>query len=457
LSGAGLLWLGSFLLLALTGAPLLLHPAFSRMPPAGRALLAGAAGAALTSFAMTAAALLGIRWSVPALLAAAALLALALRSALGAASNRSPETPNPAGTAGPRTAMLVAAVLCAVAVAAALLATAAGSASSPDLLFFWGPKAQQFAASRTVDAAYLAQPLLRYMHPYYPPLVTNLYALASIVAGRMSWTAATFLFPSLLAALAVGLPGILRTAMRPLTASATTALAVCAIACVGMEADIGGNAEMPLLLFETLGVAVLLSPLAEGPAGQLLGGLLLSAVVSAKVEGLPFALAAVAAFVWMRRRSSSPGPALARLLGPAALALGAWFAFGQKTHLFRGYSGEGGLLRLHLENAPAAANAIAVALASTGYGLPYLVPLICLIVAWRELRADAALPLVTAAGLTAFLLFTYVDRPGDPSLWIAWSAPRVFSPLAVLFALAAACARDEPEAGARETPRPPSR
>ena len=140
--------------------------------------------------------------------------------------------------------MLVAAVLCAVAVAAAFLATAAGSASSPDLLFFWGPKAQQFAASRTVDAAYLATPLLRYMHPYYPPLVTNLYALASIVAGRMSWTAATFLFPSLLAALAVGLPGILRTArLRPLTASATTALAVCAIACVGMEADIGGNAE----------------------------------------------------------------------------------------------------------------------------------------------------------------------------------------------------------------------
>ena len=70
---------------------------------------------------------------------------------------------------------------------------------------------------------------------------------------------------------------------------------------------------------------------------------------------------------------------------------------------------------------------------------------------------NAALPLVTAAGLTAFLLFTYVDRPGDPSLWIAWSAPRVFSPLTVLFALAAACARDEPEAGARETPRPPSR
>lgn len=453
-----MLWLGSFLLLALAGAPLLLHPAFSRIPPAGRALLAGAAGAALTSFAMTAAALLGIPWSVPAVLAAAALLALALRPALGAASSRSPETPNPAQArpAGPRTAMLVAAVLCAVAVAAALLATAAGSASSPDLLFFWGPKAQQFAASRTVDAAYLAQPLLRYMHPYYPPLVTNLYALASIVAGRMSWTAATFLFPSLLAALAVGLPGILRTAMRPLTASATTALAVCAIACVGMKADIGGNAEMPLLLFETLGVAVLLSPLAQGPAGQLLGGLLLSAVVSAKVEGLPFALAAIAAFVWMRRRSSSPGPALARLLGPAALALAAWFAFGEKTHLFRGYSGEGGLFRLHLENAPVAANAIAVALASTAYGLPYLVPLICLIAAWRELRADAALPLVTAAGLTAFLLFTYVDRPGDPSQWIAWSAPRVFSPLSVLFALAAACARED-RSGERRGSGPPSR
>jgi hypothetical protein len=268
-----------------------------------------------------------------------------------------------------------------------------------------------------------------------------------MTAGRLSWTAATFLFPALLAALALGLPGVLRLGMRPRSASVTTALAVTALACVGMEADIGGNAEMPLLLFETLAIAVLLSPLATGPSGQILAGLLLSAAVCTKVEGLPFAASAIAASVWLRRRQMPPRLALARLAGPAAVSLLAWFAFGAKTGLFRFYSGEGGVFRLHPESAPVAARAIAAALASTGYGLPYLVPLLCLFAAGRALRSDAVLPLAAAAGLTAFLLFTYVDRPGDPSQWIAWSAPRVFSPLCMLFALAAACVRGEPAPG----------
>ncbi len=51
----------------------------------------------------------------------------------------------------------------------------------------------------------------------------------------------------------------------------------------------------------------------------------------------------------------------------------------------------------------------------------------------------AALPLGTAAALAAFLVFTYLHSAGEPAQWIAWSAARVFAPIPVLFALAAAC------------------
>ena len=223
----GWLWLSTFPLLALPGAILLSHSAFRGYAAASRAVLAGAAGASLVSFAMTVFALLGVPWSLPGVFGVSALLALALRFSL-----REEPAPrvDPPGEDFPRWTRAAAGLLSAIAVAAAFLATAAGSASSPDLLFFWGPKAQQFAVARTVDARYLAEPFLCYMHAYYPPLVTNLYALASMAEGRFSWTGATFLFPLLLAALALALPGLLRTAASAARAAAASALAVCAIA-----------------------------------------------------------------------------------------------------------------------------------------------------------------------------------------------------------------------------------
>jgi hypothetical protein len=56
---------------------------------------------------------------------------------------------------------------------------------------FWGPKAQAFAAARTVDTRVLSDPLQDYPHPSYPPLVTSLYALGTIAASRFPWGAAT--------------------------------------------------------------------------------------------------------------------------------------------------------------------------------------------------------------------------------------------------------------------------
>jgi hypothetical protein len=449
---AGFVWLSAFLLLPLAGLPLLSHPALRRFPAVSRAILAGGAGAVLVSFSMTAFALLGVPWSLAGILISSLLLSLVLRLAIRETS------PPPTRESAPGALRNVAAVLAAVAVAAAFVATAAGAASSPDLIFFWGSKAQQFALAKTVDARFLAEPFLQYMHPYYPPLVTNLYALASMAAGRMCWTAATLLFPLLLAALALGLPGVLRTGNSRAAAASISTLIVCALAYFGIEADIGGNGEMPLLFFETLAVAVLISPGCVGAGGQLLAGLLLAGVTTTKVEGLPFALAAVVLFLLVLRREARPAwKAAIRLGGPTVLALGAWFAFGGSRSLFVGYSGEGALLDLHPEHWKIVLRSIALALAATGHGLPYLVPLACLLLLAPGMSRLSMIPLGVAAALTAFLLFTYMDRPGDPSEWISWSAARVLSPLAMLFALAAIGARDAldaPGLRTREGSRP---
>lgn len=454
----GLVWLATLLPAVLPGAVLLGHSAFERLPLAARAVLAGAAGAALVSFAMTVFALFAVPWSLPGVLAAAVVLAFLIRPALGPGDRFARSAPPRATSPPDRRFSRLGAALAAVSVAAAALATAAGSASSPDLIFFWGPKAQRFALARTVDARFLADPYLSYMHPYYPPLVTNLYALCSLGAGRMSWTAATFLFPLLLAALALALPGLLRTATSAPRAAAASALTVCALAVIGTEADIGGNGEMPLLVFEATAIAILISPLAEGAAGQVLAGILLAGAVCAKIEGLPFAAGAIAAFLWMRpRRGGSRGAAALRLLSPAVVSLGAWFAFGASRRLFRGYSGEGRLLAFHPQYAVVVLHALGETLASTAFGLPWAIPLLCLLAVSGRLERNARLPLVTGAALVAFLLFTYLDRPENPVNWIAWSAARVLSPIPMLFSLAAACARDAPAAGrarSREAPPP---
>ena len=109
--------------------------------------------------------------------------------------------------------------------------------------------------------------------------------------------------------------------------------------------------------------------------------------------------------------------------------------------MFRGYSGEGKFLDFHPEFAGVVARALVRTLAATGYGLPFLVPLVVLLILRRRLGAGAAVPLATAAGLLAFCVFIYLDRPENPTNWISWSAARVLSPIPVLFTLAAACAR----------------
>ena len=405
---------------------------------------------------MTLSVLAGLRWRTSGLVLGTVLLAFGLRRLLRGFTAADAPTPTLQEEES-RGVVVLSRLVMLVAFAACLLLTASGGASSPDLLFFWGPKAQQFAASRTIDVAFLKAPFHAFMHAYYPPLVTNLYAFASMVAGRLAWTAAFLTFPLLLGALALGLPGILRASThaagvsepRPPPSSSARSPARASTPTSGETAKCRCFSSKP---WRRRSCSLRPRP---GQPMQLLAGLLLAGAAVTKVEGLPFVVAAAMLAVFLRPGSSGSrgrARALAFLLAPTAAALAAWFAFGATRGLFVGYQGSGRLFDLHPDHLPIVLEAIARALVTTGYGLPWIVPFVCLLLA-LPLARRAAIPLGIAAALTAFFLFTYLHRAEDPSQWISWSASRIFSPVAMLMALAVTAAGGA-RAAAGQAPRP---
>ena len=448
----GYLWLASFLLYPIVGAPLLKHPTFRVFRFPTRVVLSGGVGMVLVSWTMTVFALVGIRWG-PMIVLVSALLAFALRFPIRGDASLPPLPPGEGrGEGTDRAAALIASILIALSLLAALAATMAARSTSPDLLLFWGPKAQQFATSRTIDVAFLKEPFLDYVHVYYPPLVTNVFALGAMIAGRFPWGAATLTFPLLLAATSIGIAGILRTEVGAARATAGAALATSSLALVGIHASVAGNAEPFLFFFEILAVALLLTPAAATTGGRLLAGLLLAGAATAKVEGFPFVLATAVLFVLADRARSRPVVrTLLLLLGPAAVALGSWFAFGRINALFRGYRGYGEVLAIRWDRLAEIATALGGALWKTGYALPWLVPLAVWLLAGPK-KGRVFLPIGVAAALLGFLVFTYLTTESDPRLLIGWSAARTLSPASALLALAAFASRTS-----RPDTSPPSR
>ncbi len=426
---ASVVWLSAILALPVVGGPLLSHRACRVFPALCRVVLAGAVGGFLLSFTMTLASLAHLRWNASALVFASLLLSAALRRALrGEAAGVEILPP----TAGAETAS---GAFAAAAVAIAFVSTIAGAAASPDLLLFWGPKASAFAAARTIDTAFLAGPAAAWMHPYYPPLATSLYAFATLWAGSFPWTAAALTLPILLASLAAALPPLLRSAAGPGTAAAVSALVVSALALIATEADAAGNADALLWLYEILGLALLLGPRPTPRVALHLAGLLLAGAATTKVEALPFVLAVAFGSAAGQPIRSGRIRAFATLIAPTVLALGSWLVLGRLHHAFSGYGEYGNLLELRLDRTGLVLREVGKALGECAGGLPFLVPAAVVIFCLPRLRH---LPLLAAGALALFLGTTYLLPVSDPSLWIEWSAARTLAPVAALLALSVA-------------------
>jgi hypothetical protein len=435
---AGHIFLASFAAMPLAGWPLLAHPSYRSLSRICRISLSAAVGAVLVSFWMTAFALIGILWRIPLIVLAAAATAFLLRFLLETEFTARQPLRSPTATA----AGILAVLLAGLAVAWAMVAAASSAATSVDLLIFWGPKAQAFGLARTIDSKFLSEPSLSYLHADYPPLVTNLFAFGAMAAGRFPWGAAALTFPMLLAALALALPAILGlTAPRP-TARACSALIVATLGLMGSVFYAAGNGDPALWLFETLVAALLIGPAALARSGQLLAGLLLAGAAAAKVEGLPFAAAIAVLFLLVRRREVRIESASLFLFAPMLLSLVPWFAFGIVRRLFVGYVGYGSFTRIHWGRLGIVLSAIGDALWTAAFALPFLLPLLALIV-FRKSRL-AIVPAGVSLLLSLFFVFTYLHGDPDPREWISWSAGRIFAPVAALLAIAGvAHARDE--------------
>jgi len=431
---AGYLWLSTFACYLLAGWPLLAHPSYRSLSLPARTGFAFAAGSVLISIWMTVLAIFGVPWNPIVVVLLASVTSFALRRLLTAepTPERLVSDEPPAGLVEK-----LALGLSGVSLLAALVATASSAATSPDLLLFWGPKAQAFAAAGTIDASFLRNPDLVYMHPSYPPLVANLFALPTRVAGRLPWGAVSLTFPLLLAILGLTLPGALRLGVPRRIAWAVSAFVVSVLGFLGVELSVAGNADPWLWTFETLAVALLVSPAAHSGAVQLLAGLLLAGAVTAKVEGLLFALASGALFLLLQRREIRIGRAIVLVVGPSAVSLGTWFSFEALRHVFFGYEQYGRFLEVHWDRLPLVLSALTRVLWSAGWALPYLLPLAALFLAPARSRL-LWLPIGACIALGLFSVFTYLHGELDPSEWIGWSAGRVFSAIPALLAIAGA-------------------
>jgi hypothetical protein len=439
LISAGAVWLGALILLPVAGAIPISHPAFRRFSAIGRVAVAGGVGGVVVGTAMTLCAVLGWRWSLLSVGAIAAALGTLARVCVPRRDGTSliPKTLlTPTLSRRERGIAIVSRVVIGCAIAAAFVSAASSAATSADLVLLWGPKAQQFAATRTIDAAYLGNPALEYMNTAYPPLVTNLYALGSMLAGRFSWGGAMLTFPILLLALAAALPSALELRRLPRVSLPWCALAVAVLASAGAKLQVAGNGDMALLFFEATLLALLIGPARLDPALQFLAGLLFAGAATAKVEGLPFTLAAGALFIVANRRNTRMLPTAIRLWTAPAFSLGLWFLYGAERRLFAGYRGFGPVLQIFWERLASVLVAIGKALGDVHHALPFLLPAVLfLLVAPKTL--SGWVPAAVGAVLALFLLFNYLHGP-DPTEWIGWSAGRVLLPLPVFLTLSSA-------------------
>jgi hypothetical protein len=236
----------------------------------------------------------------------------------------------------------------------ALLALAAFTVSAlalwnanPDFVFHWGLKGERFFLAGGVDYAWLAHGWNWVVHPDYPNLLPELYAISAAAAGHFSAAAmmlwSTVCFALLLAALREALR---RAGTGRWVTQATLALVALALATYGIGGLSAGGADWLI----ALALAAALPPLldAAGPRGAAQIGVIAAFAAGAKIEGLPLAAALVVAYALRlraaerraRRLEGAPAEDGAGLRAAAALSLPAaavalpWLTQVLRYHLF---------------------------------------------------------------------------------------------------------------------------
>lgn len=293
--------------MCLAGLPLAvaLEPSLGWRARIGLGFLFGTGMAALILLGAT---IVGLPWSkvalfVPLALASAAFLPAALR--VEQSGERSPQS---------RLAIAVD-VATAVAVAGyALFATIARPWDS-DFWAIWGLKAKEFFLARGLSFDFLANADNVYSHPDYPPLVSLVYDVAAIIAGRWDdrWFGA-FSVAFTVALLLVLREELERQSGSPLVGALGT-LALTGAACSPWI----GLGEGPLVALSASGLVLVSRGLrTDAPGAIVSGSLLVGLGALAKNEGVMFVIAMLLASLLVRRQQ------WARVVLPAGFVMCPW-------------------------------------------------------------------------------------------------------------------------------------
>jgi hypothetical protein len=433
---------GPFLLatlsLAILGGGAAFHPSLRHASLPARAAAAMGFGAVLLTLAGMLLTAAGVRWSVPAL----AAIPLAVSLAAGFWWRRRPAVAMPPMTAG-RAARWTLVGAGGVSLALLCWALVSGSATSVDYLFFWGVKAARFADVRGVDVGLLRWPFFVHAVVDYPPLVPIVQAFGAIAAGELPWRTVPLTSLFWVAAAAPLLRSLLRRRLDGDSATAVTAFWIAAMSASVTTSLSGANAEAPLLFFESIAVAALLTE--DAASSRFLPAWMLAGAVLTKVEGTVGAILIVlgaAAHDVLERR-----PALLRrsagLALPPAAALSAWFLFQHHFGLRPGFRGHGGFFALHFDHVGTVLSRLPLALEAGTFGLSWLLPLVLLIAA-RPTPGRFLPAFALSAGLLAFLIFDYLHDRENPAIRISWTAPRVSQPALSALILASGLASFDP-------------
>jgi hypothetical protein len=225
------------------------------------------------------------------------------------------------------------------ALAAATLIALTAWIATPDFVYHWGIKGARFYSTRGVDYSYLARSWNWVIHPDYPNLLPETFAVTALLAGGFDVPAmmleTAVLFALLLAAAREGLR---QGGADRFTRQAGVALVALAGGTFWIASLRPGGADGTI----ALALAAALPPLLRPPdrVGDFQIGVIAAFAAASKMEGMPLAafliLVQWGRQVWTGRRTGRRlhlGAALRTGL-PAAVVILPWLARTAHHHLF---------------------------------------------------------------------------------------------------------------------------
>jgi hypothetical protein len=204
-----------------------------------------------------------------------------------------------------------------------------------DFIFHWGLKGSRFFLTRGVDYAYLGRGWNWVLHPDYPNLLPETYAVTALLTGRFDVPAMMLEAGALLACLLVAVrEGLRQGGADRFTRQAGLALVALVVGAFGVGYRMAGGPDWMI----ALALAAALPPLLRPPdrVGDFQIGALAAFAAAAKMEGVPLA-AFLVLVQWARQvgreRGIAAGAALRAGL-PAAAVILPWLGRTLHHHLF---------------------------------------------------------------------------------------------------------------------------